>query len=172
MYNSISLFLYLLYVVTVYALSNRHVFITLHCEHTGCICNINSITSRKKNPLMRNYCPFTLSPPAFPLAPKQLHLNKLYCMYRQACTASHTQYYILKREQSGYFALSMGEKWRGHCGFVVLLFCCPVFFSSFIQSCKAAAWCHQSQSACTSCSALIGCNDLRMSLHTLICFSL
>lgn len=54
-----------------------------------------------------------------------------------------------------------------------LLFCCPVFFfCSFIQSCKAAVWCHQSQSVCTSCTALIGCNDLRMSLHTLICFSL
>lgn len=55
---------------------------------------------------------------------------------------------------------------------VVLLFRCPVFFSSFIQSCKAAVWCHQSQSVCTSCAALIGCNDLRMSLRTLMCFSL
>lgn len=55
---------------------------------------------------------------------------------------------------------------------VVLLFCCPLFFSSFIQSCKAAVWCYQSQLVCTSCSALIGHNDLRMSLYTLICFSL
>lgn len=54
---------------------------------------------------------------------------------------------------------------------VVLLFCCPVFSSSFIQSCKAAVWCHPSQSACTSRAALIGRNDLRMSLATLIHFS-
>lgn len=55
---------------------------------------------------------------------------------------------------------------------VVLLFCSPVFVSSFIQSCKAAVWCHQSQSLATSCAPLIGCNDLRMSLRTLIRFSL
>lgn len=55
----------------------------------------------------------------------------------------------------------------------ILWFCCSaaVFFSSFIQSCKAAVWYHQSQSLCTSCASLIGCNDLRMSLRTLICFS-
>ena len=75
----------------------------------------------------------------------------------------------LKREQRGAFFSPLVRNGEDT---VVLLFCCPVFFSSFIQSCKAAVWCHQSQSVCTSCTALIGCNDLRMSLHTLICFSL
>ena len=81
---------------------------------------------------------------------------------------SRTMLHIEMRTERAFFSLWV----RNGEDTVVLLFCCPVFFSSFIQSCKAAVCCHQSQSVCTSCAALIGCNDLRMSLHTLICFSL
>lgn len=92
-----------------------------------------------------------------------------YKLVRQRHKTLAQQCRALKREQRGAFFSPLVRNGEDT---VVLLFCCPVFFSSFIQSCKAAVWCHQSQSVCTSCTALIGCNDLRMSLHTLICFSL
>lgn len=105
----------------------------------------------------------SLSPPSAVFhasPPSLLHIHKLYS--RRLQMLAHWD-----KNREGIFLYGWGMERT-----LVLLFHGPVFFSSFIQSCKAAVWCHQSQSVCTSCTALIGRNDLRMSLHTLICFSL
>lgn len=104
-----------------------------------------------------------------PSIPSNFSTHKPHCTRTQAGAATRTMARIQNQNRRGaFFSLWV----RNGEDTAVLLCRCPLFFSSFIQSCKAAVWCHQSQSACTSCAALIGCNDLRMSLHTLICFSL